>query len=286
VSTDAEEHRRQSAQFWEEAAPGWVSRQELIRQFGAPVSRWMVGAIDPKPGQHILELAGGLGDTGLMAADLVAPVGKVVISDQAEAMLNGARERASSLGLANVEFQVLNAEWIDLPVASVDAVLCRFGFMLMADPLTALRETRRVLRPGGRIALAVWDQPNLNPWALEATLELVQRGLSKAPDSEGQTQPGPFALGEHSRLLSLMQDAGFIDPLIESVDVQQRHPNFAEFWETLLDISRNFHDAVLDRPEAEIAEIRQAIERRLERFSASDGTLSIPGKALLACASA
>ena len=82
--------------------------------------------------------------------------------------------------MTNVEFQVWGAEWIDLPVASVDAVLCRWGYMLMADPLAALRETRRVLRPGGRLALAVWDAASANPWALGPQLVLRERGLRAA----------------------------------------------------------------------------------------------------------
>ena len=71
----------------------------------------------------MLELAGGIGETGMLAAELVAPMGTVIISDQAEAMLEGARARAAERGLSNVEFQVLGAEWIDLPLASVDDVL-------------------------------------------------------------------------------------------------------------------------------------------------------------------
>ena len=57
----------------------------------------------------------------------------------------------------------MEAEWIDLPTASVDGVLCRFGYMLLADPEAALRETRRVLKPGGRVALAVWDDLDAQP---------------------------------------------------------------------------------------------------------------------------
>ena len=126
-----------------------------MREFSAPVSHWMIDAIVPQPGERVLELAAGLGETGMLAAELVAPMGGVIVSDQAEAMLAGARERAVALGLSNVEFQVLNAEWIDLPVASIDAVLCRWGYMLMADPPAALRRDapraapRRARRAGG-----------------------------------------------------------------------------------------------------------------------------------------
>jgi len=163
MNFDANAHREASLENWEEAASGWIHRQELLRELGAPVSHWMLDAIEPQPGQRVLELAAGLGETAMLAAELVAPMGGVVISDQAEAMLAGARARAIELGLSNIEFQVLNAEWIDLPVASVDAVLCRWGYMLMADPAAALGETRRVLRSGGRVALAVWEHAGAQP---------------------------------------------------------------------------------------------------------------------------
>ena len=302
----AEEHRRQSAVHWEEAASGWVRRQDEIRALGAPVSHWMVEAIEPQPGQRVLELAAGLGETGLLAAELVAPTGGVILSDQAEAMLDGARVRAGQLDLTNVEFQVWNAEWIDLPVASVDAVLCRWGYMLMADPLAALAETRRVLRPGGRLALAVWDALTANPWALAPRLELLERGLAQptgrsataaVPPSAttgaaqargaGSAQehiPGPFALGDKEQLRALLQEAGFTDMVIDAIDVTQLHSGFDAFWETMLDISRELHDLVLARPQAEIEQIRASLAARLAQYTAADGTLLIPGRSLVAVA--
>jgi SAM-dependent methyltransferase len=272
--------------FWEAAAPGWIRRQALMRQFAAPVSHAMVQAIEPQPGQRVLELAGGLGETGMLAAELVRPGGYVIISDQAPAMLDGARARASELQLDNIRFQPLNGEWIDLPVASVDAVLCRFGFMLMADPLTALVETRRVLAPGGHLALAVWDAAAHNPWALQPATELIERGLLGAPAGRDQFEPGPFALGNASHLQRLLDDAGFIEPTVQPLELSQRHTSFEDFWETMLDLSRVTHDAVMTRPEEEIAEISAAIAQRMAPHTASDGTLEIPGRALLGVASA
>jgi ubiquinone/menaquinone biosynthesis C-methylase UbiE len=282
MSFDANAHRQASLEGWEEAAAGWVRRQELLRELGAPVSHWMVGAIDPQPGERILELAAGLGETGMLAAGLVAPIGGVVISDQAEAMLAGARQRAIALGLSNIEFQVLNAEWIDLPLASVDAVLCRWGYMLMADPATALADTRRVLRPGGRLALAVWDTLEANPWALLPGLELRERGLAPA----GPGGPGPFALGSPERLADLLHEAGFAEVRIEALELSRSHESFEELWETTLDLSRNFHDAVLARPQAEIEEIRRSLQERFAAFTAPGGALEVPGRTLVASASA
>jgi SAM-dependent methyltransferase len=210
----------------------------------------------------------------------------VIVSDQAEAMLEGAREHASELGLDNVEFQVLNAEWIDLPLASVDAALCRWGYMLMADPATALGETRRVLRPGGRLALAVWDSVQVNPWALLPAQELRERGLVPAEDPSGPPAPGPFALGSAERVGELLGDAGFAEGRVEALELARRHGSFDELWETTLDLSRVFHDAVLARPESEIEEIRESLVERFAPYTAPDGSLEIPGRTLVAFASA
>jgi SAM-dependent methyltransferase len=282
MSFDAGAHRQESLAGWEEAASGWVRRQGLLRELGAPVSHWMAHEIDPQPGQRVLELAAGLGETGMLAAELVAPMGGVVISDQAEAMLAGARARAVELGLSNLEFRVLNAEWIDLPLASVDAVLCRWGYMLMADPATALSETRRVLRPGGRVALATWGAVEQNPWAHLPAQELAARGL--APTGAGG--PGPFALASPERLAELLEHAGFADVHVEAMELRRRHASFEEMWETTLDLSRGFHNAVLSRPPAEVEAIRASLAERFAPYTAEDGTLEVPGRALLASASA
>src|SRR5690242_13284370 len=194
----------------------------------------MLDAVLLQPGERVLELAAGLGETGMLAAEQVAPMGGVIISDQADAMLDGARARAEKLGLSNIEFQVLAAEWIDLPVASVDAVLCRWGYMLLADPGAALAETRRVLRPRGRVALAVWDSVQHNPWALAPNLELRERGLTSPPVPG---TPGPFALADSARVRELLAQAGFTEIDVQTLDVEQRHDSFDSFWETTLDIS-------------------------------------------------
>jgi ubiquinone/menaquinone biosynthesis C-methylase UbiE len=286
MTFDANAHRDASLAGWEAAAAGWIRRQEAIRALGAPVSQWMLDALALQPGQRVLELAAGVGETGLLAAELVAPMGGVIISDQADAMLDGARARAAELGLSNVEFQVLGAEWIDLPLASVDAVLCRWGYMLLADPSAALAETRRVLRPGGRLALAVWDAVQHNPWASLPARELIERGLLPSPGDGAAQAPGPFALGDRERVRELLAQAGFAEIDVQTLDIAQRHASFDVFWETTLDISRSFHDAVLAQPEPEIAETRAAIATRLRPYTEPDGSLRIPARTILASAGA
>jgi SAM-dependent methyltransferase len=284
MSFDPQAHRQASLETWEDASSGWARRQEMMRAWGQPVSERMIAVTDPQPGQQVLELAAGMGETGMLAAARVAPDGRVTISDQAEGMLAGARERAGELGLENLDFKVFNAEWIDLPLASMDAILCRYGYMLMADPGAALTDARRVLRPGGRIAFAVWDAIDANPWAHLPALELRERGLGTLPGDS--FQPGPFALGSEQQVIGLLQEAGFTEPSLESIEMTRRHIDFDEFWEVTLDLSRAVHDAVLSQPAPEAEEIKQAVAARFEGYRESDGSLAIPGRTLLATAEA
>src|ERR671933_2387499 len=194
---DAEAYRAEARERWEAAAPGWARDREAFQRDAMEVSRWMLEAARLQPGHTVLELAAGPADTGLMAAELVAPDGKAIITDNAEAMIEAAKARAKEVGATNVEIRPMEAEWIDLPAASVDAVLCRWGYMLLADPEAALRETRRVLRSGGRVALAAWDDPERNPWMAAGMRVIVDRGLMQR---EPPDTPGPLAFSAPGRI--------------------------------------------------------------------------------------
>lgn len=141
----------------------------------------MIDAAQLRAGQRVLDLAAGPGEVGFRAAKLIEPGGELICSDQSEAMVELARARGEELGLTNVSYRVLDGEWIDLELASVDRVLSRWGYMLMVDPGAALRETRRVLRSDGRLALAVWDGAEHNPWLTVPTAVLIEHGLTTAP---------------------------------------------------------------------------------------------------------
>src|SRR3954462_1532405 len=195
---DAEAYRADARERWEAAAAGWARDREDFQRDAMEVSRGMLEAADLQPGHAVLELAAGPGDTGLMAAELVAPGGRAIITDNADAMLDAARARAKEVGATNVEIRPMEAEWIDLPTASVDAVLCRWGYMLLADPEAALRETRRVLRPGGRVALAAWAGPEENPSFAVFGRVMAERGLV---EPEPPDMPGPLAFARRPALV-------------------------------------------------------------------------------------
>jgi SAM-dependent methyltransferase len=258
--SDPDEQRRSCLAQWDAASAGWGESQAWLRERAAPVSRWLIDSLELAPGQRLLELAAGPGETGLMAASLLAPGGALISSDQSAAMVELARARAAELGLDNVECRVINAESIALPVASVDAVLCRWGYMLMVDPGAALGETRRVLRSAGRLALAVWGSPQGNAWLTVPNGVLEEFGLVTPPDPEG---PGVFALSDPVRLRRLLEDAGFTEIAIESVELDWGAASFEEWWERHLAMSPS--GALVREADPELARrIAAEVAKRLD----------------------
>ena len=226
--------RERSRAAWDTMAAGWEAERDAIWEDSRTVGEWLVDKLEPQPGDTVLELAAGVGDTGLLAASRIGPDGRVLITDFSTAMLDSARRRAAELGIANAEFRVLDAENIDLATDSVDGVLCRWGYMLMIDPARAMAESRRVLRPGGRLAFSVWAAPDANPWASLVSRILIAQGAMtpRAPDS-----PGIFAMDNPERVRSLVTGAGFAEPEIEAVPTRRRFPSFEAFWSYLTDLA-------------------------------------------------
>jgi ubiquinone/menaquinone biosynthesis C-methylase UbiE len=280
---DTEAQRRAINEMWEQAAAGWGRQQAVWGEQSAPVAEWLVEAIEPRPGMRVLDLAAGTGEVGFIALPRIQPGGTLICSDQAEGMVEVARRRAESAGLEGVEFRVLDGEWIDLELASVDAVLCRWGYMLMADPAAALRETRRVLRPGGRVALAVWDRRDRNPWSTIPTEVLVSFGLAEPPNPD---EPGPYSMSDPELVRSMLEDAGFGEIRIEALDVPRTAPSFDAWWATHLDLSVATRTAFEKADEEQTLAIEAEIARRLEPHTTADGSISVPGRTLVAAAGA
>jgi ubiquinone/menaquinone biosynthesis C-methylase UbiE len=280
---DAESYRADSRERWERIAEGWSAARPAMQQAAQAVSDWMIRAIDPKPGQTVLELAAGPGDTGLMAARLVAPGGKAIITDGAEAMVAVAAAHADELGIENVEVRAMEAEWIDLSAASVDGVLCRWGFMLVADPEAALRETRRVLKPGGRVALAAWDVAERNPWMALGRRVAIERELVPPPEPGA---PGPFSFAEPGRIQELLEGAGFDDIVVEAVDFTFDAASLDAWWEQTLRTSPSMEEMISGLSPADHYAFRDAFDAAYADFVAPDGSVSLPARTLVAVAGA
>jgi SAM-dependent methyltransferase len=279
-----DDFRAASRKRWGDQAAGWEGRRELLRANTMPVSAWMVDAIDPQPGHTMLELAAGIGDTGLLAAELIEPGGTLICSDFAPEMLGTAQRRAEELGVRNVRFKQIDAETsIDVEAASLDGVLCRWAYMLMADPGTALRETRRVLKSGARVALAAWAAPEDNLWSVLPYREMTERGVVEESDPDA---PHQFTWAEEGLVAEHLEAAGFAEHHVEPLEFTMDFRSAADWWDFQADMSARFSAALREAGEEELAAVRAAIDRHAERFTTADGTVRIPARTWVARAAA
>jgi len=275
-----DDFRAQSRRRWGAQAVGWEARRDQLRRSTMPVSAWMIEAIDPQPGHTVLELAAGTGDTGLLAAELIAPGGELICSDFAPEMLMTAQRRAEELGVENVRFKQIDAESsIDLDAGSLDAVLCRWGYMLMADPESALRETRRVLEPGRRVALAAWTGPEDNPWSVLPNRAMAERGVGEPPRPDA---PNQFTWGPEGLIAEHLEAAGFTEHHVAALAFTIDYPSVDDWWAAQSELSASFGAAVASASADDLAAVRAAVERHAERFAASDGTLRVPARTWVA----
>jgi SAM-dependent methyltransferase len=243
----------------------------------------MVELLEPRPGDHVLELAAGPGETGFLVLPRIRPGGELLSTDAAPEMMEVAQRRAAELGLTDVRFAVEDAAHLSLRDAAVDGLLCRFGLMLVPDMQRTAAEIARVLRPRGRAVLAVWASSQLNPWMTASGRAALELGLTDPPD---RSAPGPFRLSDPEQLTEVVLAGGLEIQHLEDITVTWVAASLDEWWETTRDTSRMLA-LLLNRISPDQARaLRAAAERHLQEYIAEDGSLTVPGVARVVVATA
>jgi SAM-dependent methyltransferase len=264
---------------WErkESADWWSAAQARRRQIYGAATEMMLDVAAVQPGRRVLDVAAGTGEQTLMAARRVGPTGYVLATDQSSSMLNVAAEAARKEGLKNVETRVMNAEDLVVDPDSFDAVICRMALMLFPNPAKALSAMRRVLKPGGKVAVIVFSALDKNPYygIIHGT---VRRLGNIPPPAPGE--PWMFALGDPGALEDVYKRAGFLNVPVHTVAIQRRFPSAA-------DAIRNMQNSVgdtkelinrLNEPQRESAYVE--IQEQLSRFEGPNG-FEVPGEVLI-----
>jgi ubiquinone/menaquinone biosynthesis C-methylase UbiE len=276
VAVDLDTYRQESLDSWGQMAPGWEARRDWLVEETSSVFSWLVHRAGPQQGATFLDLAAGTGDLGFRLAERVGEDGKVISTDFAPEMVDVARRLSEERGLRNVEHRVLDAERMDLADDSVDGVVCRFGYMLMADPAVALGETRRVLRPGGPLAFAVWTTPDRNPWAAIPGMTVVQRGHMPPPEP---ARPGIFAMGDSDRIHALVTGAGFGNPEVEEIEFEFHYADFEDFWDSVVRMAGPLARVLSELTREEREATKAAIMGNMAPFRNEDGSYTAPAVA-------
>ena len=204
------------AEYWNQiAGRRWTNRQEEQDLVLRPVSDRLISMADAKPGERVIDVGCGCGDTTIDFAARVMPGGEVLGLDISEPMLARARERAAKNLPAR--FVLADATVYDFEPGRADLAVSRFGVMFFADPAQSFANLRKGLKPGGRLAFVCWREAKQNPWMM-IPLREAKKHAPPLPETNPD-DPGPFAFADDARVRRVLSAAGFADIVIVPVDL-------------------------------------------------------------------
>ena len=263
---------------WSESAPYWEKYRAVIVGMFAPVAQALIEDARIVRGSSVLDVATGPGEPALTVAEVVGPNGRVVGTDVAPEMVEAARRETARRKLRNARFEVAFTESLPFAPNSFDAVVSRFGVMFFPSPLECLRSMLRVLKPGGRIAIAVWYLAERNPFDYVVS-RVVNRYVEPAPPKPGA--PDMFRFAKPGDLLAILQSAGATSASERVLQFSIRAPMSAEeFWTLRSEMSEKLRTKLANLSAPQRAALdREAIEA-LREYS-SENRISIPAEVLI-----
>src|SRR6266699_3852806 len=227
---------------WRDSAPFWEKHREIIRQMFAPVTQALVedGLIGSR--HTVLDIAMGPGEPALSVAALVGPEGKVFGIDPIPEMVAAARRAADHLGFRNSQFDVGFADHLPFPADTFDSVISRFGVMFFPSPVDAVREMLRVLKPGRKLALAVWHLAERNPFFYTLS-QIIERYVDSAPPAPDA--PDTFRFASPGKLRDVLGEAGAMAPSERLLQFTIQAPiSVEDFWTLRCEMSEKLREKI------------------------------------------
>lgn len=229
-------------------------------------------------GHVVLDIATGPGEPALSVAALVGPEGRVFGIDPVLEMVAAARRATDRLGVGNTQFDVAHADHLPFPADTFDAVISRFGAMFFPSPVDALREMLRVLKPGRRLALAVWYLAERSPFFYEISQVIERHAGSPPPASDA---PDAFRFAAPGKLRDVLDEAGAVAPSERLLQFAIQAPvSVGEFWSLRCEISEKLREKLARLPGEQVAEVRRQSLEALRGYSTDRG-MSFPAEVLI-----
>jgi ubiquinone/menaquinone biosynthesis C-methylase UbiE len=263
---------------WRDSAPFWEKHREIIRQMFAPVTQALVEDGLISGGHAVLDIATGPGEPALTIAALVGPEGRVSGIDPAPEMVEAARRATDHLGFRNAQFDVASADRLPFPADTFDAVVSRFGVMFFPSPVDAVREMLRVLKPGRKLALAVWYFAERNPfhYALSRVIERYVDSPPPAPDA-----PDAFRFASPGKLRDVLAEAGATVPSERVLQFRVQAPiSVEDFWILRCEMSEKLREKVAMLSKEQLTEVKREGLDTLRGYSTDRG-MSFPAEVLI-----
>lgn len=268
-TVDAEAFTRASLGQWEKAAAGWNQQTPQIRTWLRSATDTMLAMAGVRRGVRVLDVAAGAGDQTLDIAERVGPDGFVLATDLSPTMLAHARANALRVGHRNVDIRVADAGQIDVDEASFDAAVCRLGLMLFPQPLEALRQMHRALKPGGGVCTMVFSTPDANPCvAILMSTALEHAGL---PPRDPYQPGGLLSLGKPGLIDELFKAAGFRDVATTKVEAPFRLPRTRDYLAFVRTSASPIQQILAKLDEDARRAAWGAMEKRLKAFETASG---------------
>jgi SAM-dependent methyltransferase len=271
--------KAQQRERWSNAAEGWRRRWPAYERSAQPLSDRMMELAHISAGQHVLDVATGIGEPAMTAARLVGASGAVVAIDQAPQMLAVARERMQEAGIYHVQCIESDAENVSLPPDAFDAIVCRWGLMFFSDPDGSLARLRTSLVPGGWLVATVWGPPEQVPLIALPFAALAAAGSGPPPVPSG---PNPFALASPTGLEEVVRRAGFAEVRSEPFEVTFEFPSIAELQGHLGDVSSVVRAILATQTPEQQAAFWHRLGEAAAGYADADGTIRLRNTCLIA----
>ena len=239
----------------------WAEGQDKLDAMLAPFGKAAMEVLDLKPGDHVVDVGCGCGDTSFELASRVGPMGSVLGVDVSAPMLQRAGERLADGAFAHLRFALADASAFGFEPEGTDVVFSRFGVMFFRNPVDAFANLKAAMRPDGRVGFVCWRSLDQNTW-VSLPREAALKHLP-APEPVNPDEPGPFAFADAEKVTDILREAGFHGIVLERFDTKVRHhgslDEVTEFVATMGPVSRLLDDVEGDVRERAVDEVRDAL---------------------------